>query len=150
MLMVLETVQDHQIEILLAKETFDSKITPVRAWAAQMELDGMKERMGMGVKARLKAGKANTGQDRYGYLCIEDKIHNVEEGAMRLCSHSKNAVIYKMKLYGNVGSKKHPAKCRAFFVLIDWFLPPTRHLRVYEIYTRIPDLYPTGQILVCL
>lgn len=31
MLTVLETVQDYKIEILLAKETFDSKITPIRA-----------------------------------------------------------------------------------------------------------------------
>jgi site-specific DNA recombinase len=50
MLMVLETVQDYKIEILLAKENFDSKIAPIRAWVAQMELDGMKERMEMGVK----------------------------------------------------------------------------------------------------
>lgn len=75
MLTVLETVQDYKIEILLAKETFDSKIAPVRAWVAQMELDGMKERMEMGVKARLKAGKANTGQDRYGYIRIGETIH---------------------------------------------------------------------------
>jgi len=81
MLSVLEIVQDYRIEILLAKENFDSKIAPVRAWAAQMKLDGMKERMGMGVKARLKAGKANTGQDRYGYLRIGEKIHVVEEEA---------------------------------------------------------------------
>jgi DNA invertase Pin-like site-specific DNA recombinase len=51
MLTVLEIVQDHKIEILLAKENFDSKIAPIRAWAAQMELNGMKERMEMGVKA---------------------------------------------------------------------------------------------------
>jgi site-specific DNA recombinase len=44
MLTVLETVQDYKIEILLAKENFDSKIAPIRAWVAQMELDGMKER----------------------------------------------------------------------------------------------------------
>ncbi|MBM3179190.1 MAG: hypothetical protein FJZ86_02430 [Chloroflexi bacterium] len=81
MLTVLETVQDYKIEILLAKENFDSKIAPVRAWAAQMELDGMKERLGMGVKARLKAGKANTGQDRYGYCRIGDRIYVVEEEA---------------------------------------------------------------------
>jgi site-specific DNA recombinase len=81
MLTVLETVQDYKIEILLAKENFDSSIAPVRAWAAQMELDGMKERMGMGVKARLKAGKANSGQDRYGYLRIGEKIHVVEDEA---------------------------------------------------------------------
>jgi DNA invertase Pin-like site-specific DNA recombinase len=81
MLTVLEIVQAYQIEIMLAKETFDSGIAPVRAWAAQMELDGMKERMGMGVKARLKAGKANSGQDRYGYLRIGEKIHVVEDEA---------------------------------------------------------------------
>ncbi len=75
MLTVLETVQDYKIDILLAKENFDSKIAPVRAWAAQMELDGMKERMEMGVKARLKAGKANTGQDRYGYIRMGENIH---------------------------------------------------------------------------
>jgi hypothetical protein len=46
-----------------------------------MELEGMKERLDMGVKARLKAGKANAGQDRYGYIRIGDKIHLVEEEA---------------------------------------------------------------------
>jgi len=81
MLTVLETVQDYKIDILLAKETFDAKIAPIRAWVAQMELDGMKERMEMGVKARLKAGKANTGQDRYGYIRIGEAIHLVEEEA---------------------------------------------------------------------
>lgn len=81
MLTVLETVQEYKIEILLAKETFDSTIAPIQAWAAQMELDGMKERMGMGVKARLKAGKANTGQDRYGYIRIGEAIDIVEEEA---------------------------------------------------------------------
>lgn len=35
MLTVLETVQDYEIEILLAKDYFDSKITPGRAWVAQ-------------------------------------------------------------------------------------------------------------------
>jgi DNA invertase Pin-like site-specific DNA recombinase len=81
MLTVLETVQDYKIEVLLAKENFDSTIAPVRAWAAQLELEGMKERMGMGVKARLKAGKANSGQDRYGYLRISDRIHVLEDEA---------------------------------------------------------------------
>lgn len=81
MLTVLETIQNYKIEILLAKENFDSKIAPVRAWAAQMELDGMKERLGMGVKARLKAGKANTGQDRYGHIRVGENIHIVEEEA---------------------------------------------------------------------
>lgn len=81
MLTVLETVQDYKIEILLAKENFDSKIAPVRAWVTQMELDGMKEWLAMGVIARLKAGKANTGQDRYGYIRIGEAAHLVEEEA---------------------------------------------------------------------
>jgi len=81
MLLVLETIQEYRISILLAKENFDPKIAPLRAWIAQMELDGMKERMDMGVKARLKAGKANTGQDRYGYVRVDDVIEVVEEEA---------------------------------------------------------------------
>jgi DNA invertase Pin-like site-specific DNA recombinase len=79
MLMVLEIIQEYKIDILLAKESFDPKIAPLRAWIAQMELEGMKERMTMGVKARLKAGKANTGQDRYGYVRVGEQIHVVEE-----------------------------------------------------------------------
>lgn len=82
MLMVLDVVQKYKLNILLAKETFDSKIAPLRAWVAQMELDGMKERMNMGVKARLKSGKANTGQDRYGYIRVGEKINIVEEEAV--------------------------------------------------------------------
>ncbi|NJC98408.1 MAG: hypothetical protein FIB03_19100 [Anaerolineae bacterium] len=81
MLTVLEIVQDYKIGILLAKENFDSKIAPIRAWVAEMELDGMKERMEMGVKARLKAGKANSGQDRYGYIRIGENLHLIEEDA---------------------------------------------------------------------
>jgi site-specific DNA recombinase len=82
MLMVLDVVQKYKLNILLAKETFDSKIAPLRAWVAQMELDGMKERMNMGVKARLKSGKANTGQDRYGYVRVGEKINIVEDEAV--------------------------------------------------------------------
>jgi len=67
MLQVLEVTQEHRITIMLARETFDPKIAPLKAWVAQMELDGIRQRMSMGVKARLRAGKANTGQDRYGY-----------------------------------------------------------------------------------
>jgi len=81
MLLVLETIQECNVSIMLARETFDPKIAPLRAWVAQMELDGMKERMTMGVKARLKAGKANTGQDRYGYRRNGDVIEVVEQEA---------------------------------------------------------------------
>lgn len=81
MLMVLETIQEHKINVLLARETFDARMAPIKAWVAQMELDGMKERMTMGVKARLRNGKANTGQDRYGYQRQGEVIEVVEEEA---------------------------------------------------------------------
>ena len=81
MLIVLEAIQQYNITILLAKEIFDPQIAPIRAWAAQMELESMQERMTMGVIARLKAGKANTGQDRYGYVRDGEQIHILEEEA---------------------------------------------------------------------
>jgi site-specific DNA recombinase len=81
MLYVLETIQEYKLEVFLARETFDAKMAPLKAWVAGMELDGMRERMDMGVKARLRAGKANTGQDRYGYRREGEQIVIVEEEA---------------------------------------------------------------------
>jgi DNA invertase Pin-like site-specific DNA recombinase len=68
MLNFLEFIQHYKIDVVLARENFDVKMAPVKAWVAGIELDGMRERMSMGVKARLRSGKANTGQDRYGYV----------------------------------------------------------------------------------
>jgi DNA invertase Pin-like site-specific DNA recombinase len=81
MLYVLDVVQDQRVTVMLARETFDPKMAPVKAWVAGMELDSLNERMTMGVKARLRAGKANTGQDRYGYQRVGEKIIIVEEEA---------------------------------------------------------------------
>mgnify|MGYP002475944514 CR=1 FL=1 len=81
MLLVLETIQEYQINVILARESFDLKLAPLKAWVAGMELDGMRERMSMGVKARLRAGKANTGQDRYGYQRNGGIIELVEKEA---------------------------------------------------------------------
>jgi len=81
MLLVLETIQENKITIMLARETFDAKIAPLKAWVAGMELDGIKERMTMGVKARLRAGKANAGRDRYGYRRNGEVIEVVEDEA---------------------------------------------------------------------
>ena len=57
MLLVLEAVELYKITILLAKETFDPKIAPIRAWAAQLELESMRERMTMGVIAASKPAR---------------------------------------------------------------------------------------------
>lgn len=81
MLLVLEAIQENKITIMLARETFDAKIAPLKAWVAGMELDGIKERMTMGIKARLRAGKANAGRDRYGYQRNGEVIEIVENEA---------------------------------------------------------------------
>jgi site-specific DNA recombinase len=81
MLNVLDVIQEYKLNVILARESFDPKMAPIKAWVAQMELDGMRERMSMGVKARLRAGKANTGQDRYGYKRNGEIIEVVEEEA---------------------------------------------------------------------
>lgn len=81
MLLVLETIQQHNLTIMLALETFDPATAPLKAWLAQVELENIKERMTMGVKARLKAGKANSGQDRYGYRRVGERIEVVPEEA---------------------------------------------------------------------
>jgi len=117
----LETVQEHKISILLARETFDPKIAPLRAWVAQMELDGMKERMTMGVKARLKAGKANTGQDRDGYRRVGETIEIVEEEEARWIK-----LIFEVLCYF------------IHFILYLAARPAC------EIYTRVPDMYHAG------
>jgi DNA invertase Pin-like site-specific DNA recombinase len=81
MLLVLETIQQNRISIMLARETFDLATAPLKAWLAQVELEHIKERMTMGVKARLRAGKANSGQDRYGYQRNGEIIEVVPEEA---------------------------------------------------------------------
>jgi DNA invertase Pin-like site-specific DNA recombinase len=81
MLLVLETIQQNNISIMLALEIFDPATAPLKAWLAQVELENIKERMTMGVKARLKAGKANSGQDRYGYRRVGERIEIVSEEA---------------------------------------------------------------------
>jgi DNA invertase Pin-like site-specific DNA recombinase len=81
MLLVLEAIQQHKLTVLLARETFDLATAPLKAWLAQVELEHIKERMTMGVKARLRAGKANSGQDRYGYCRKGEVIEIIPEEA---------------------------------------------------------------------
>ena len=81
MLLVLEAIQQNKLTVILAREKFDLATAPLKAWLAQVELEHIKERMTMGVKARLRAGKANSGQDRYGYQRNGDVIEIVPEEA---------------------------------------------------------------------
>ena len=58
MLTVLKTAQEYEIEILLAKKTFDPTIAPLRAWVAQMELDERDKRAnGDGRQSAVESGK---------------------------------------------------------------------------------------------
>lgn len=67
MLDVLDCLEETKIEIELAKETFDKRIAPVKAWAAKMELDARKDRTTMGMTARFARGKVWTSGVPYGF-----------------------------------------------------------------------------------
>ena len=67
MLIVLESTQQYKFTIMLAKEAFDPKIAPIRAWAAQMELESMQERMTMGGDCTAQGWKS---EHRAGSLWI--------------------------------------------------------------------------------
>jgi DNA invertase Pin-like site-specific DNA recombinase len=71
MLDVLELVEDHGIDIELVRETFDRRMAPVKAWAAKMELESIRERVQMGREGRLKDGKMLANAGILGYDIIE-------------------------------------------------------------------------------
>jgi DNA invertase Pin-like site-specific DNA recombinase len=70
------------VTVDLVKETFARSMLEIKAAIGKIELDNIRERTTMGVKARLRAGKANTGQDRYGYRRNGEVIEIVEDEAV--------------------------------------------------------------------
>jgi site-specific DNA recombinase len=75
MLDVLDCIEETRIDIELAKETFDKRIAPVKAWAAKMELEAKHDRFLMGVAGRLNTGKAWTNPAPFGYLKDQSGAH---------------------------------------------------------------------------
>lgn len=67
MLDVLDCLSDTGADIELAKEAFDKKIAPVKAWAANMELEAKHDRFMMGVAGRLEKGLPWIANPPYGY-----------------------------------------------------------------------------------
>jgi hypothetical protein len=65
-------LEETDIKVELVRENFNEKVFPVMAWAAGMELESIKERMGMGIKAKLRRGEAWDMHRRYGYALDED------------------------------------------------------------------------------
>ena len=122
MLTVLDTIQDHHIQVLLARESFDPMMAPLKAWVASMELKGMRERMSMGVKARLRNGKANTGQDRYGYRRNGEVIEIVEEEAkwVQKVFEWYNQGIKLMEIRRRLIEARAPQKGSTRLRKIDW------------------------------
>ncbi|NUM43761.1 MAG: recombinase family protein [Anaerolineales bacterium] len=74
MMDVLDCLKETEVEIELVKETFDKNFAPVKAWVANMELEGRRERTTMGMKGRLAQGKISGGSSAvpYGYDYHED------------------------------------------------------------------------------
>ena len=76
----------------------------------------------MGVKARLKAGKANTGQDRYGYQRVGDQIVIVEEEARwvkRIFEWYLDG-CWLMGIRGRLIAYNAPQKCSSIPRSIQW------------------------------
>lgn len=78
MLDVLDCLDDSDIDIELAKESFDKRLAPVKAWAAKMELDAKHDRFLMGVGGKLEKGKAVFFTPPYGYTKNNDNIFQVD------------------------------------------------------------------------
>lgn len=67
MLDVIETTDRAKVDIELVKETFDRQLALVKVWVASMELQARRDRMEMGVKGRLAAGRGWWPRPAYGY-----------------------------------------------------------------------------------
>jgi len=74
MLDFLDCLEETDIDVELAKETFDKRITPVKAWAAKMELDAKHDRFIMGVAGRLRKGGVWLSNPPYGYDYTEGEL----------------------------------------------------------------------------
>lgn len=67
MLDVQDILKETSVDIELVKETFNRQLMWVKAGFAEMELDGIKERITMGKQARLRDGKMHLSVPPYGY-----------------------------------------------------------------------------------
>lgn len=74
MLKVLDIVEAGHANIELVKGTFDVRYAPLMASIGKMETDAMKDRMTLGVKARLEQKKSWGGYKRYGYAKDGDLV----------------------------------------------------------------------------
>lgn len=74
MLAVLDLLDETDIDIELVKESFDKRIAPVKAWAANMELDARRDRIKMGVAGSLAQGQAVFWTPPYGYGKNDDNV----------------------------------------------------------------------------
>ena len=93
MLDVLDLVEQQNIEIELVTEHFDRKMAPVKAWAAKMELESIKERTMMGRIGRLKDGKGLGGPGMMGYDII-DGVPMVNEDEAEIVQYIFDLVAY--------------------------------------------------------
>ena len=67
MLEINELVTQKVISVELVKEHYDPTVAAVKAWAAGIELQAKRDRMSMGVAARLSKGKPWNQASPYGY-----------------------------------------------------------------------------------
>ena len=76
MLEINERVTQKVIGVELVKEHYDPTVAAVKAWAAGVELQAKKDRLSMGIAARLSKGKSWNQRPPYGYS-KDDEGYNV-------------------------------------------------------------------------
>ncbi len=152
MLDVLDCIEATGIDIELAKETFDRRIAPVKAWAAKMELDAKHDRFAMGVAARLKAGKPWLMVAPFGYARQGDQlvINEAEARWVRriwemFAAGLPGREVRRQLLEGNA-PQRMPAKYRKY----RWALGSVyKVIRYAAYYTGAVETKWDGEVYTC-
>jgi site-specific DNA recombinase len=67
------------VNVELVKETFDHRMLGIKASIGKLEIDGIRDRMVRGRRARIERGETPGGTCRYGYQKGEDKRLEINE-----------------------------------------------------------------------
>jgi site-specific DNA recombinase len=129
------------VTVELVKETFDQKMLGIKASIGKLEIDGIRERMVMGRRARIERGEVPGGPCRYGYQKGEDK---------RLMLYETEAAIVRQVFeWYNQGSNNMEIRAR----LTSMGIPP----RINKVWSKMSiqniltfEGYATGEYITTL
>lgn len=128
MLTFSETIDRNMTRVVLVRETFDPKMTTIKAAIARMEIDAIRERNALGHAARCATGKAYSSfcvpygykTDTDGYIVIhpDESVWVVRVNQWYADGLSLGEIRQKM-IVGGAPQREHPSRKKAR-VRIDW------------------------------